>query len=261
MDRDKWPWRVGSSTIIGANTRRYHGLLVAATQPPVGRMVLLSKLDETLVANGCRYELGSNQYSGVVHPTGYQYVSHFEKKLFPVIDYSVDTSGDGELRNVCLKKTIAALNGENTTIILYKVTSTLAEFSLELQPLVAARDFHSLAHANDTICREPEFDNGLFRVQPYESVPELFVKFAGSSFEANPDWYFNFKYSVEKFRGLDCQEDLFSYGVFRISLKSGDKIGIIISTSDPGKKEIQCWCSLQKNFWNADVKMPAIGAK
>lgn len=226
-----------SSTIIGANTRRYHGLLVASTQPPVGRMVLLSKLDETLIANGRRYELGSNQFPGVVHPTGYQYVSHFEKGLFPVFDYSVDMSRDGVRNIVCIRKTITALNGENTTIILYEVTGAHAEFTLELQPLIAARGFHSLAHANDVIRREPEFDNGLFRVRPYESVPELFIKFPGASFETNPDWYFNFEYPVEKFRGLDYQEDLFSYGVFRINLKSGDRFGIIISTNDPGKKD------------------------
>ncbi len=226
-----------SSTIIGANTRRYHGLLVAATHPPVGRMVLLSKLDETLVANGRRYELGSNQFPGAVHPTGYQYACHFERGLFPVFDYSVDTSAEGVRNNVCLRKTIAALNGENTTIILYQVTGAHAEFTLELQPLVAARDFHGLAHANDAIRREPEFDDGLFRVRPYESVPELFVKFPGASFESNPDWHFNFEYAVENFRGLDYQEDLFSYGAFRINLKSGDRFGVIISTNDPGKKD------------------------
>lgn len=199
-------------------------------------MVLLSKLDETLITNGRRYALGSNQFPGAVHPTGYQYVSRFEKGLFPVIDYSVDTSEDGVRNNVCLRKTITALNGENTTIVLYEVTGAHAEFTLELQPLIAARDFHSLAHANDVIRREPEFDNGLFRVRPYEPVPELYIKFPGASFETNPDWYFNFEYSVEKYRGLDYQEDLFSYGVFRINLKSGDRFGIIISTNDPGKK-------------------------
>src|ERR1700731_3107107 len=66
-----------SSTIIGLNTRRYHGLLVAATKPPVGRLVLLSKLEETLVLDGERFELSSNQYSGAVHPQGYRYVESF----------------------------------------------------------------------------------------------------------------------------------------------------------------------------------------
>ena len=63
--------RLRSSTIAGLNTRRYHGLLVAATKPPVGRMVLLSKLEETLVVDGRRYDLSANRYPGVVHPQGY----------------------------------------------------------------------------------------------------------------------------------------------------------------------------------------------
>src|SRR5579862_7320376 len=73
-----------SSTIIGLNTRRYHGLLVAATTPPVGRSVLLSKLEETIVIDGRRYELSANQYSGTIYPTGYQYLEQFRLDPFPV---------------------------------------------------------------------------------------------------------------------------------------------------------------------------------
>src|SRR5580692_8232652 len=68
-----------SSTIAGLNTRRYHGLLVAATKPPVGRMVLLSKFEETLIIDGRRYELSANQYPGVVHPQGYQHLKEFRQ--------------------------------------------------------------------------------------------------------------------------------------------------------------------------------------
>src|SRR6266702_2343607 len=62
-----------SSTIIGLNTRRYHGLLTAATKPPVGRIVMLSKLEETLVIDGRCYELSANQYPGAIHRQGFQY--------------------------------------------------------------------------------------------------------------------------------------------------------------------------------------------
>jgi predicted glycogen debranching enzyme len=67
------------STIAGLNTRRYHGLLVAATKPPLGRMVLLSKLEEVLVVDGRRYELSANRYPGVIHPQGYLYLKQFRK--------------------------------------------------------------------------------------------------------------------------------------------------------------------------------------
>src|SRR3989442_3171497 len=78
-----------SSTIIGLNTRRYHGLLTAASKPPVGRMVLLSKLEETLIIDGRRYELSANQYPGAVHSQGFQYQTGFRLDPFPVFTYEV----------------------------------------------------------------------------------------------------------------------------------------------------------------------------
>ena len=76
-----------SSTISGLNTRRYHGLLTAATRPPVGRFVLLSKLEETLLIDGRRYELSANQYPGVIHPQGFNYQTGFHLGPFPGFTY------------------------------------------------------------------------------------------------------------------------------------------------------------------------------
>jgi predicted glycogen debranching enzyme len=70
-----------SSTIIGLNTRRYHGLLVAATKPPVGRVVMLSKLEETFFIEGQPFDLSANRYPGVVHPQGFRSSIHF-RSLF-----------------------------------------------------------------------------------------------------------------------------------------------------------------------------------
>ncbi|MES1220782.1 MAG: glycogen debranching enzyme N-terminal domain-containing protein, partial [Bacteroidota bacterium] len=75
------------SSIIGCNTRRYHGLLVAATVPPAERMNLVSKLDETLIIGGEKYELGTNNYGSVIHPMGYKYLTSFKKDLFPEFIY------------------------------------------------------------------------------------------------------------------------------------------------------------------------------
>src|SRR3954467_4212861 len=78
-----------SSTITGLNTRRYHGLLVAATEPPVGRMVLLSKFEETLVIDGERFDLSSNQYPGNIHPKGFRYLSEFQRIPFPRMTFTL----------------------------------------------------------------------------------------------------------------------------------------------------------------------------
>src|SRR5271170_4111466 len=79
-----------SSTIIGLNTRRYHGLLVAATKPPVGRLVLLSKLEETLFIDGQAFELSANRYPGVIHPQGFRRLKQFRLDPFPVFTYEVE---------------------------------------------------------------------------------------------------------------------------------------------------------------------------
>jgi predicted glycogen debranching enzyme len=79
-----------SSTIIGLNTRRYHGLLVAATKPPVGRLVLLSKLEETLFIDGECFDLSANRHPGVVHPQGFRYLKQFRLSPFPVFTYEIE---------------------------------------------------------------------------------------------------------------------------------------------------------------------------
>src|ERR1041385_7250798 len=87
-----------SSTIVGANTRRYHALLTAATRPPVGRLVLLSKLEETLVVGETRFDLATNEYSGAVHPRGLQFLAGFRLDPFPVFTF--------ECEDVRLEKTV-----------------------------------------------------------------------------------------------------------------------------------------------------------
>src|ERR1051325_7162894 len=123
-----------SSTITGLNTRRYHGLLTAATKPPVGRLVLLSKLEETLVIDGRRYELSTNQYPGAVHPQGFNHQIGFRLDPFPVFTYEVEA-----LR---LTKSVFMVQGENTTVVQYELDGhDLTNVTLELRPLIAFRDY------------------------------------------------------------------------------------------------------------------------
>src|SRR5262245_51455554 len=100
-----------SSTVIGLNTRRYHGLLVAATTPPTGRVVLLSKLEETVVMNGRRYDLSANRYPGVVHPRGFEYLKDFRRDPLPTFTY--------EIAGIEIVKRVFMVDGENTTVVEY----------------------------------------------------------------------------------------------------------------------------------------------
>jgi predicted glycogen debranching enzyme len=126
-----------SSTIIGLNTRRYHGLLVAATKPPVGRLVLLSKLEETLFVDGKRFDLSANRYPGVVHPQGFRYLTQFRLDPFPVFTYEVES--------IEIEKSVFMIHGENSTVTLYHLTKnnhpgSPKNLRLEIRPLVAFRE-------------------------------------------------------------------------------------------------------------------------
>jgi predicted glycogen debranching enzyme len=214
-----------SSSIIHAHTRRYHGLLVAATNPPAERTVLLSKLDETVIVDDKRMELGCNLYNGdVVSPNGNKFLKSFTKELFPQWMY--------EAEGVQIKKTIAMLHGENTVVILYDVIKAAKPFTLELLPLMAARFYHSLQHAGPQMHWDADFEDGIFHNQPDGNL-DLFINAPGSSYQHTPRWFYNFKYSVEEYRGLDFREDLFNHGIISVQLKKGDSIGIIVSTENP----------------------------
>jgi predicted glycogen debranching enzyme len=214
-----------SGTVAGSNTRRYHGVLVAATQPPVGRMVVLSKLEETIVANGKRFELSSNQYPGALHPHGFQYLESFNRDIFPEFIYNAG--------GVELKKTIAGIHGENTVVLLYEVIRSNGKITLELMPLMSCKDFHSEARANDHIYQSYLFDEGVFQTMNYEACPEIFISVPGSSFIDAKAWYYNFEHAVEQERGLDYKEDLFTHGHFEVELGRGSKLAIIVSIDDP----------------------------
>ena len=217
-----------SSTVLGLNTRRYHGLLVAALNPPVEREVIVSKLDETLIIKNKAYELSTNQYPGKVHPEGYKNLVEFKKDLFPEFTYQVCS--------VKLKKTIACIKGKNCTTVIYETLEAENEFQLQLSPFVAMRDFHSLRKADANIRSECSFKNGMFELKFDSNPKSLFANISKGDFVSQQDWYYDFEYLEELDRGLDFREDLFKPGYFKVNLNKGDKVAITFST-DPITKE------------------------
>jgi predicted glycogen debranching enzyme len=216
-----------SSTITGLNTRRYHGLLTAATKPPVGRLVLLSKLEETLIIDGRRYELSANQYPGVVHPEGFKYQTGFRLDPFPVFTYEVE--------GVRLEKRVFMVQGENTTVVQYEVPvppegRTAVPIVLEVRPLIAFRDYHSTTHENGALNSNVETQDGLTTVKPYSDLPALHFAHDTPQIDVNGFWYRNFQYAVEQERGLDFAEDLFSPCAFTFDLTKSPQVSIIVST-------------------------------
>jgi len=238
-----------SSTIIGLNTRRYHGLLTAATKPPVGRIVMLSKLEETLVIDGRRYELSTNQYPGAVHPQGFQKQTSFRLDPFPVFTYEVD--------GLRLEKSVFMVQGQNTVVIEYglKVSDALQldeawledppmetqdkskfggrqfeSIKLEIRPLIAFRDYHSTTHENGALNSHVTIEDGLTTVAPYADLPALHFAHDNCEIDTNGFWYRNFEYAVERERGLDFAEDLFSPFSATFDLSAQATARIVAST-------------------------------
>ena len=220
-----------SSTIIGVNTRRYHALLTAATQPPVGRVVLLSKLEEAAILGGARFELSTNQYRGTIHPRGYLSLTSFRLDPFPVFTCRV--------KDIEIEKAVFLVHGENTVVIRYSLISHLGggECGLEIRPLIAFRDFHSLTHANEALERRVDAGPQRATVKPYTDQPSLQFAHNAQSIDTTGFWFYNFEYARERERGLDDAEDLYSPFLLRFQLAAGTPAIIIVSTVEHGPGE------------------------
>lgn len=224
------------STLIGLNTRRYHALLTAATQPPGGRLVLLSKLEETLVLGDQRFELSANQYQdGVTHPRGFEYLASFRLDPFPVFRY--------RCKDIHLEKTVFLVQGENTVVVQYQLFGDLQgrACSLEVRPLIAFRDYHSLTHANAALRRDVETHAGLAIIAPYPGLPSLYFAHNAASIDTSIDaggfWFYNFEYVRERERGLDSTEDLYSPFLLRFQLT--ETAMIVASTLQRSAADVQ----------------------
>jgi len=215
-----------SSTACGSNTRRYHGLLISALNPPVDRYLLLSRFEETLIINDVQYPLSTNQFRMVVHPEGYKWLISFGLRPFPIWTIQI---GD-----LILERALFMVHGEDTTVISYRLLGAPdnASVRLECRPLFAYRHFHQLQHENSDIYPNVQIEQGVFRVQPYGHLPRLSLYHNAAEFAPGTDWYRKFEYIEEMKRGLDAYEDLFTYGCLKFDL--GSAFNSEISPGDDG---------------------------
>lgn len=214
-----------SSTASGANTRRYHGLLVAALDPPLNRRVLLSKLEERLIVNGETYELGCNQYPGVIYPSGHRLLVRFTLDPFPRYIYSAG--------GALLEKEIFAAHGRNLTVISYRLISSPGWVKLETRPMIAGRDFHALMRENVRFNAYVHHVPGGIMMIPYDEGSRIYLTATGGWFVRSGYWYRNFEYHQEMVRGFDFREDLFSPGYFSFDMEAGDRVFIVASRDPP----------------------------
>jgi predicted glycogen debranching enzyme len=225
-----------SSTAAGANTRRYHGLLVAALRPPTHRTVLLSKLEETVALAEEEYDLSCNQYPGVIHPQGHRHLTEFRLDPFPTWVYAV-----GGAAGAKIEKIVAMCRGRNAVLIRYRLVEAPGTVGLIVRPMVNCRDYHHLMRENAQFDTTPSLSGArdVVRMQPYPGAPPLSLSFPGAYFERWGDWYRSFEYPREAERGLDFREDLYSPGFFSRELDPGQTCWLVAAVEptaqmDPG---------------------------
>jgi predicted glycogen debranching enzyme len=235
-----------SGTISGVHTRRYHGMLIAAVRPPLGRVVTLSKLEETLIVDGRRFELSSNQFPGTVHPDGYKYITSFRLHPFPIWTFNVEGCE--------IEKRLFMVYGENTTVARWTLKSG-RNATIELLPLLAFRDHHHLRHEGDGLEISVEASEAAVVFTPNNGEPPLHLSGNFTDVERTGVWYRNFEYEIERERGFDFQEDLYQPCTLSFDLDDGAFIAVSMTAA---RSDID---SLEKAEIKRRAKLIALSGK
>jgi predicted glycogen debranching enzyme len=215
-------------TVAGPSTRRYHAVLCAATRPPVARMVLVNRLEETAVVDGSPYELSTNFYPGAVHPEGYRAIVGF--RLDPWPTWTLRAGG------AVIERSLFMPHGRQMTVVSWRLVESAGSGRARLfvRPMISGRDAHALHQENDVLARHVEAGEGLVVLRPYADVPATYAHHNGL-FVAKPDWYRRFVYPRELERGLDGEEDLFTPGELQFDLTPETEAVVIFSLEPPGE--------------------------
>lgn len=207
-----------STTIVGCNTRKYHGLMVAPIDQSDRTYVLLSSLDETIIQHDQSFNLAIHRFNGVYEPRGHKYITDFEYTPTPTITYRIG--------GVVLRKELLWIHKRTQLMIRYTLLDAHSETTLRLRPLLAFRDKHSLSKANmEADGRAYPIPYGV-KCRLYEGFPWLHMQLnkEDAEFIAAPDWYYNFEYQKEIRRGYEGHEDLLSTGYFEFKINKGESV-------------------------------------
>ncbi len=216
-----------STSVITTNTRKYHGLLVTP-QPNIdeNNHVLLSEIDETIIANNFEFHVGMRMYpGGIYEPKGHKYLREFTSDPNPSLVY--------RMGGIIFKKEyIFALN-EARVFVKYSLEKASQQVTFRLKPFLAYRSVHHLSHANDSVDRDYKSIKNGVGWQMYDGYSRLFMQFSKKpAYSHEPMWYYGIEYLNERERGYECTEDLFVPGYFDVKLKEGDSVIISAGLSE-----------------------------
>ena len=221
-----------SSTQIGCNTRRYHGLLVAPLTPPARRFLVLSKLDESIEINEKKYNLFTNIANGDMSE-GFTYLTEFKKEYIPIFTYKVN--------NVIVKKFICMQYGKNTVVVLYRIQNNGDAAKFNLAPVVNFRDFHTINNEHIFKAEQRHVGNKLRVVLDENSATPIYMNCSeGKYYKHIDDMFYNMYYPREEERGFTSTENHYVPGVYSINIPANEE------------KDITFVCSLEENIDEID---------
>jgi predicted glycogen debranching enzyme len=207
-----------STTIIGCNTRKYHGLLVVP-QPQIDSQshVMLSTVHETVIQRGASFHLGISKFPGNYFPRGHKYLEDFDSEPIPKLTYRVG--------GVLLQKELILDTNRDRVMIRYTLLEAHSPTKIQIQPFLAFRGYHGLSKENAAINKDfVEAPSGV-KFQLYTEYDPLFLQVSKKNeFVSKPDWYHNVEYIQERERGYDYQEDLFVPGYFEFEITKGESV-------------------------------------
>ncbi len=207
------------TTIVGANTRKQHGLLVIPV-PEIddNSHVLLSSLDETVIQHGAPFNLGLHRYSGGVYsPNGHKYIREYDCERVPTHTFRVG--------GVILKREKIFITNENRILIRYTLVDAHSKTTLQFRPFLAFRNANDLCVENQVASRDYKVVSNGISTCMYEGYPELFMQVNHKpKFVFDPHWYKGIEYIKDQERGIPYTEDLYVPGYFEVDMKKGDTI-------------------------------------
>ena len=223
-----------SSTIIGINTRKYHGLLIAPLTPPARRFLILSKLDEALEIEGKEYNFYSNICQNYISK-GFEYQEKFEKVEIPIFSYKIE--------DILIEKSICMEYGKNTVGVLYKIKNGNKDVTLKLTPVINYRDFHTMNTDHNFKLRQDINKNKIKMVIDENSWTPIYMKTSEGTYQNYENNIFSHMFYIEEEkRGFYPEENHIVPGTFQIKINKNEE------------KKISFICSLEDNIDEIDVE-------
>ena len=209
-----------SGTVGGERTRRYHALLLTATRPPGGRVVLVNGIEAWVTERGQVTPLTAQRYTpNVAYPQGWLHLTGFSRDPWPSWRYALP-GGTQIVHELFVAR-------ETSEVVLrWHQEGAAGPCRLEVRPLISGRDYHALHRENPACNLDSAVTGASVAWRPYAVHPSI-VAASNGEYRAEPDWYRNFLYTAERDRGLDCVEDLASPGRFTFDLARGPAVLIL----------------------------------